>query len=128
MNDEMVIKFDSDNLIYNRYDIIFDDFEKKAYEYEGKKYIFMIHKKNGKAYVNLWGKKLPQHVFENLIEDILKEGDVGRISFSRCQNNYKNLLEETNDIRIYMPESIEEIVCRLKKKHIYNLNRKKEKF
>lgn len=125
MRNNLIVQFDSDNLVYNRYDLIFDSYEKQVYTYEGKQYVFMVHKENGTAYINLWDKKLPQDIFEELINNILASGNVVRVSLIRCKNNYKDLLEETNDIRVPIPCSVKELMGRLKSKHVYNLNREK---
>ena len=125
MNIEVNKKFDSDDLIYNRFDLIFSEYEQFAFEFENEKYNIMIHRDNEKLLINLWGKELSQKCFEKLIEVLFEKYDVRKISVLRCKNNYKGMLEETNDIMLFLPESVDELTRRLQQKHRYNLRREK---
>ncbi len=121
--------YESDNLIYNRYDLIFNSYQVLLYEHAGKTYKIMFHKEGEKAYINLWGKVLPQSLFEQIIESIFeKNEETAKISLLNCGNNYKGFLAASNDIYIYLPQSVEELLSRLKAKHRYNLNREKRLF
>lgn len=125
MKIEINKKFDSDDLIYNRFDLIFYVYEQFMFEWENEKYSIMIHQENDKLYINLWGKELPQKKFEELIDELFVKKDVRTISIIRCRNNYNGMLEETNDIMIFLPQSAEELKSRLQQKHRYNLKREK---
>lgn len=125
MNIEVNKKFDSDDLIYNRFDIIFSEYEQFTFEFENEKYSVMIHQENDKLLVNLWGKELPQKGFEKFINGLFEKKCLRKISILRCKNNYKGMLEETNDIVLFLPESVDELIKRLQQKHRYNLRREK---
>ena len=118
-------KFIADNLIYNRYDLIFPNYEFFIFDWENEKYYIMLHQEKHNMLLNLWGKELPQKGFERLIEVIFQKKDVRRISIIRCRNDYKGMLEETNDIILFLPDSVDELLNRLHQKHRYNLRREK---
>lgn len=120
-----IIKYDSDNLIYNRYDKIFSNYEELIYDYEGDAYKFMLCVQKGRAYINLWGKYLPQELFEQIMSCLLERDDIYRLSLLRCKNNYMELLEKTNDFELDLPKTIDALFNRLKAKHRYNINREK---
>ena len=122
-----IVKFDSDNLIYNRFDLIYpDNVEEFVYEYDEELYSVFSHYDGKKATVNTWGKKLPQAVFSNLIRDIFSKHPEIRYLEIRCAgNNYDGLLIEENDIRINLPETSEELLLRLRGKHRTTIKRMK---
>lgn len=117
--------FDEDNLIYNRFDLIYgNNFEKMEVVYQGKTYSIAIHYNNGRAVLNVWGKKLPQWVFEQLIKNVFRSHiEIRYIEIIQGGNNYQNCLCEGNDIRIIIPKTKQELLQRLKSKHRYNLSR-----
>lgn len=121
------VKYDTDNLIYNRYDLIYKDtYERFCYRFEDKEYVIDAHYEMKKAVINTWGKKFPQYVFETVVNDIFqKHPEIRYIEFNRAGNNYHHLLEQKNDIRVPIPETVEALMMRLKPKHRYNLKRTK---
>lgn len=122
---EDYVRFETDDLIYNRYDIIYSKYDTISYEFQGHVYCIMYHINNKYAYINLWGKELPQALFERIIDRVLNDKNIVRLSLLRCKNDYNNLLEKTNDIILPLPDNIEQLIHRLSAKHRYNLYREK---
>lgn len=117
--------FLADNLIYNRYDLIYDSFFEKTYKYEEYEYVVQIHKDGDTAYLNLWGKEIPAVVFKQLVYDVFEEYyDVKRISIRQSYTKYE-FLKETNDIFIRLPETVVDLLQTLNSKHRCTLRRKK---
>ena len=101
-----IFKFDTDDLIYNRFDIIHpENVVDLFYDYEGYTYKIQVYINDGIAEPNIWGKSLPQNVFESLINDIFKKNDIFAIKITRGRNQYKNFLEKTTDVRVPLPKS-----------------------
>ena len=124
-----MFKFDTDNLIYNRFDIIYNNINVEHFLYtnSGVTYSIDVHYENNKADINVWGKRFPQQIFESAIDDIFdRHPEICRIEIMRAGNDYKHLLSEINDIRIPIPNTIEELLQRLKGKHQYTLKRIKK--
>lgn len=118
-------KFDTDNLIYNRLDLIYPEtFKTKEYFYNQKKYLVLYDIEDGMARVGLWGKKLPQEIFERLIDEVILENNVRCIYLDRVRNNYKNYLEKVNDVRVPLPNSADELLNRLERRNRATIRRK----
>ncbi len=120
-----LVKFEADDLIYNRFDLIYvENVERFSYKLEEREYFIDAHYENSKAVLNVWGKRLPQNFFDNTIEGIFKKhSEIRYIEIKRAGNDYKNLLSKCNDIRISIPKSEEELLQRLKAKHRYTVKR-----
>ena len=123
-----MIQFDSDDLVYNRFDIIYpDDFVEEIYEYNEELYTTLIHIENESAFINVWGKFFPQKVFDLIIESVfLKYPYVLQIVITKAYNNYKDTMYETEDIILQIPNSFDELLNRIKAKHRYNLRRNRK--
>jgi len=120
-----IAKFDSDNLIYNRYDLIFKEkYDKRNYTFDGIDYEIMMHNDDGEVSLNLWGKMLPQPLFEQIIEEIFQDRSVYSIKLNRCQNNYKNYLVDNNDIRVPLSEDPDDILLRVERRDRATIRRK----
>lgn len=119
------IQFDSDNLIYNRFDLIHQG-EYGTYEYrdDDKEYVICAYRNRGVAEVNLWGKVLPQDVFNSMVKELFQSPGVYAISVTRGGNQYFDFLEETNDIRIPLPESFDELMNRAERRDRATIRRK----
>jgi len=118
--------FASDNLIYNRFDLIHPSSILLHYLDEDYEYDISLYMQGYSAYINVWGKILPQKIFETMIDEIFNSyREIKRISVIRGGNGYLDFLQEVNDIYIEIPRSIEELLARLKSKHQYNLRRMK---
>ena len=124
-----LVKYDADDLIYNRFDLIYkDDYERFSYDCEGRKYIIDAHYEGKKAVLNTWGKQFPQHIAETAANEIFqKHHEIRYIAFNRAGNNYRKLLDRKNDIRIPIPKTNVELLARLKPKHRYNLRRSRRR-
>lgn len=120
-----VVSFEEDNLIYNRFDLIYgNDYVKMKMEDQDYIYNISVHVDQEKAMLNIWGKNLPKHVFEQTIENVFnKYANIRYIEVTQGVNDYTGCLCRCKDIRIAMPETIDELLQRLKSKHRYNLNR-----
>jgi hypothetical protein len=119
------VKFDTDNLIYNRYDLIHQNaYNKFSYNNDETEYEIEVCHQNGVAEVNQWGKQLPEQVMSRLVEDIFSSRNVFAIKITRNRNQYKNFLEETNDIRVPLPDSFQELMNRAERRDRATIRRK----
>lgn len=118
--------FESDDLIYNRFDLMYsENVERYLYQYEDKEYAIDVHREYGKAKINIWGKQLPQDLFEKVIEDIFNRfPEIRYLDIKKARNNYCNLLKEENDILISLPKTVEQLLNRINGKSRYTLKRK----
>lgn len=123
-----LFKFEADNLIYNRFDLIYqEDVERFIYDYEDIRYAIDAHYNNSIAEINVWGKSIPLKVFENTITDIFDHhADVRCIEIKKSRNNYHQFLEKSNDIRIPLPETVEQLLQRVRAKHRSAIKRMKK--
>ncbi len=119
--------FQSDNLIYNRFDLRYG-LDIEHFVYKDKSLIYRIdsHCENNVVTINTWGKLFPQWVFEAAIKDIFDRYPESRyIEVGKSGNDYLNMLNEENDIRVPLPKTVEALLCRLSGKHRYTLKRLK---
>lgn len=118
-------KFDTDNLIYNRFDLIYKD-GNHGISYSGSdtEYCLEIHKEGVKAKLNIWGKPLPQNIFEKAIQDVFADKQICAIELTRCGNSYGNFLEEVNDIRVPLPDHFDELMNRAERRDRATIRRK----
>ena len=124
----VMVKFDSDNLIYNRFDLIYDNKNVERFSYQEGDNVFGIdaHYEREKASLNVWGKLFPQEFFEQVIDNIFKRHlEIQEVCIQRARNNYKGLLDECNDIRIPLPETETQFQQRMSHKNRYNIKRTK---
>lgn len=119
--------FEADDLIYNRFDLIYkENVERHVYESGEQKYVIYVHHENGKAQFNIWGKLLPQPLFEHVVDDVFRRHPETRsIEIKSAKNNYDNLLNEGNDIMIFLPETVELLLDKIRAKSRYTLKRQK---
>lgn len=119
--------FDEDNLIYNRFDLIYkNDFEEMEIVYQGQVYSVALHRTGQGGVLNVWGKELPQLVFEQTVEKVFNShADIRYIDIVQSGNDYQGGLRKGVDIRIPLPDTKQELMQRLKAKHRYNLKRQR---
>lgn len=118
-------KYETDDLIYNRFDIIHKkEYIENEYIDKGIKYTIEIYKKDGIAFLNAWGKYYPQQIFEQVIEDVFKDNSIYGIELTRVCNKYAAFLEETNDIRVPLPETLEDLMNRVERRDRATIRRK----
>ena len=116
---------DTDNLIYNRYDLIHADkveylhYTDDIYSYEIQQY-----NNNGVVEFNIWGKTIPLCVLEKAIENAFTKKEVISIKVERGCNQYRSFLEITNDIRVPLPDSFEELMNRAERRDRATIRRK----
>lgn len=122
-----LVEFEADNLIYNRFDLIYkENVEQYIYEFEGKQYIIDAHYDHAEAKINVWGKYFPQYIFEKVIDDIfMKYPQIRFVEVKRSGNNYQQMLYQSNDIYISLPETVDELLERINAKHRNTIKRKK---
>ena len=119
------IVFDSDDNIYNRFDLIRKhDYVEREYISGAEKYLIAAYAENGVAHLNVWGKTFPQSVFENVIADVFNNKKIYAIEITRAGNQYKDFLEQTNDIRVPLPETAEELMNRVERRDRATIRRK----
>lgn len=117
--------YDTDNLIYNRFDLIHNgQYYNISYEYERNVYEIQVHIENGIAELNVWGKLFPQEIFDKLVHDIFVNKAVYAIHIVRGGNNYQDMLETTNDIRISLPIRIDDLMGRVERRDRATIRRK----
>lgn len=118
-------EFDSDNLIYNRFDLIYKEGNHTISFCESDtKYCLDVHKEGTKAKMNIWGKPLPQNIFENAIQNVFEDKQVCAIELTRCGNPYGVFLEEVNDIRVPLPDNFDELMNRAERRDRATIRRK----
>ncbi len=119
-------QFDSDNLIYNRYDIIYPEgFNVCHYNSEGYEYEIMSFSENGISSLNLWGKTIPATLMYRLVSDLFdKNKDICTIEVTRVGNQYQQFLEETNDVRVPLPDTFDELMSRAERRDRATIRRK----
>ena len=121
----MNMQFDTDNLIYNRFDLIHKgDYKSLEYKNGSDEYDIYIHYDDGIAEVNLWGKDLPDEVFSSLVTDAFLDENVYAIKAMRICNQYQQFLEETNDVRVPLPETFDELMNRAERRDRATIRRK----
>lgn len=120
-----LVRFDSEDLIYNRFDIIQPD-KYTTHRYDIKDVVFDIQEYHdeGVSYMNLWGKKFPADVMNRFIEDAFSDIYVYAIELTRCGNQYFDFLEETKDIRVPLPNSFDELLNRAERRDRATIRRK----
>lgn len=120
---------DADNLIYNRFDIIFPD-SYGEFSITRDKDIYRIQfaiDEEGRASLNVWGRKLPTDVFEDAVEYVFDKLNIKEIWINSSRNNYKGQLVKYGDVKILIPDDWGELQGRLGKKGRYNLNRERRR-
>ena len=123
----MIREFLSDDLIYNRFDLIHKrNYEENEYLFQGERYIVQSTIENGNLKLNLWGKILPQELFENIIDDFFyKRADVVSVEVQWAGNNYENQLRKKEHFAVLIGQENPSILARLNAKEKYNIRRKK---
>ena len=119
------VLFDSDNLMYNRFDIIYEEAMDFTQEFEGKEYSVLVHCENGMAKINTWGKSIPGQVMKNIVSGIFENQRVFCIEVTRTDNNFEKFLYEQNDFRVPLPNSVEELLSRVERRDRATIRRKK---
>lgn len=118
-------RFDTDNLIYNRFDLIYDEGNHTvSYDKSGVRYCLDVHTEGIKAWINIWGKPLPQDIFEKAVGDIFADKKICVIELTRCGNPYGGFLEEVNDIRVPLPGDFDELMNRAERRDRATIRRK----
>lgn len=121
-----IAKFDSDDLIYNRFDLIYGT-ENKSFQYSGtdEDYVIKAHCSGTEVTLDIWGKTFPQEIFNKVVADVFSDRTVCSINVVRGGNPYQNFLEATNDIRVPLPGSAEELLGRVERRDRATIQRKK---
>ena len=118
-------RYDADNLIYNRFDIIHaSDYESIRYENNSDEYEVYTHCDDGIAEINLWGKFLPDKIIDLLVNDIFTDKNIFAIEALRIRNQYHQFLEATNDVRVPLPETFDELMDRAERRDRATIRRK----
>lgn len=122
-------EFISNDLIYNRFDLIYKgSYVEKEYCFEGIKYIVQLHIEDDNCKINVWDKYYPQKLFDEVIEDIFMEyPNVLSVEINWGNNNYDNRLIKQVNYRIDFNENGDSIIDRIGSKERKNLRRKKKK-
>lgn len=119
------IKNKSDNLIYNRFDLIHpEQFQTGDYDFEGSNYEIMSYTSGGIRSFNIWGRELPQELFESIIYETFQDDGIYAVQIKRGRNQYKNLLEEVNDICVPLPDTFDELMNRAERRDRATIRRK----
>lgn len=118
--DGQIVRPDAYNLIYNRFDLLYEYIE----EIKIENFKFQIAVLNQKILVNVWGKFFQQDIFDEMINAVLRKyKGAFYIQITKSYNNYKNQLHKTEDIVLYLPQTEDVLFSKLSSKHRYNLNR-----
>lgn len=117
--------FDTDNLIYNRFDLIYKEGNRTiTFCDSDREYCLEVHTEGAKAKVNLWGKPLPQEIFNKAVGELFEDRNICAVELVRCGNPYGGFLEETNDIRIPLPDDFDELMNRAERRDRATIRRK----
>lgn len=120
-----LVRFDTDDLIYNRYDLIHNEgVMTYSYEHNGATYKIQVYAHDGVAEPNIWGKKYPQEIFEQLVNDLFADIDIYAIKVTRGRNQYRKFLQDTEDIRVPLPDDFVELMNRIARKDRATIRRK----
>lgn len=118
-------RFDTDNLIYNRFDLIYKEGNHAiSFCDSDTKYCLDIHTEGVNAKINIWGKLLPQDIFDRAINECFADKQICAIELTRCGNPYGNFLEEINDIRVPLPGEFDELMNRAERRDRATIRRK----
>ncbi len=119
------IRCEADNLIYNRYDIISsNEYECRSYENDEKRYEIMSRVSEGVSELNVWGRDIPTIIIERVVKDIFLDKSIIAIRITRGKHQYLEFLEKTNDIRVPLPETIDELLNRAERRDRATIRRK----
>lgn len=121
--------FEADDLIYNRFDLIYQDGNVEKFQYKMEDEIFEIyaHYKGNRASLNVWGKTFPQEVYNQVIYDVFeKHLKIEFLDIKNSGNNFGNLLEVREDIRVQLPEKEEQLLGRIRGKNRTSIRKKKK--
>lgn len=120
-----LVRFDTDNLIYNRFDLIYKEGNHTiSYCDSDANYCLDIHTEGTNAKINIWGKPLPQEIFDKAVWDVFSDQRICAIELTRCKNPYGGFLEEVNDIRVPLPGDFEELMNRAERRDRATIRRK----
>lgn len=118
-------RFDTDDLIYNRFDLIYKEGNDTITFCErDTKYCLDIHTEGEKAKINIWGKPLPQDIFDKAVKEVFADKQICAIELTRCGNPYGDFLEEVNDIRVPLPDDFDELMNRAERRDRATIRRK----
>lgn len=118
-------RFDSDNLIYNRFDLIYKEgIHTISLCNADIQYCLEMHVESEKAKLNIWGKPLPQDIFDQAVEKVFTDRKICAIELTRCGNPYESFLEETNDIRVPLPGDFDGLMNRAERRDRATIRRK----
>ncbi len=122
-----IVKFEEDNLIYNRFDVIYGNaFMEMEFQYQEYVYPIALHRDGEKAFMNVWGKVFPQYVFDQAVERVFRICDETRyIEITQGGNNYRECLCRNNDYRIKIPATENDLLQRINSKSRNTLKRKR---
>jgi hypothetical protein len=121
-----IVEFESDDLIYNRFDVIYGSGVKKfEVDFENKRYCLAAYVEEAIAKINIWGKDIPEVVLEQVMDAIFKDESVYGVEITRTVHNYKDFLYKTNDFRVPLPDSAEQLLGRVERRDRATIKRKK---
>lgn len=121
--------FFSNDLIYNRYDLIYpDSYIEKEFFFGGEKYRVQFHFETGNCKMNLWAKCLPQEIFDKIVQEIFQGyPEIVGIETRWAGNNYQEQLQEAYNYIIRLNGDTPLLCSRINAKERYNIKRKKKR-
>lgn len=130
MIDKMVDAINSENLIYNRFDLIHKEEPRniktfKTY-YAGIEYKIELYSHGRIVDINIWGKDVPEPVIDRIREYIENShAETCAIYVQRGCFNYDGTLMKGSECVLSLPATEEELLGRLSKKERYNIRRER---
>ena len=116
------MEISSDDLIYNRFDIIYpNEYEEYKEMYKEKEYIIQMHLDNHVAELNLWGRNIPDDVVEHAMsywENTYP--DIYYFKITRALDNIRGALVKGNEYILDLTDK-NELMNRLKGKERHNI-------
>lgn len=121
------VKFESDDLILNRYDLHNAEYDQYSFESEaGEVYEIAFHLFGKVLYINVWGKTIPEKIMDAVVNVAYdRYPEALRIRIIRMRNNYRDQLDESTELVLYLPNTEQELMDRMKHNGRYNFLKKK---
>ena len=92
--------------IRTEHEHLIKDYETLTFDEQDNQYKITVHYEGSQAWLNVWGKRYPQPIFEQAIREVFSNPLIHSIHIERGRNPFFHFLQETNDIRCSHPEYV----------------------
>lgn len=110
---------EADDLIYNRFDLIYPfEYSENAITNNNYTYKYQLYVKEQMAELNLWGKEIQEELLQDIIHKVFDDdANIIGIKATGYFSNYEKMLIKGSQTIIHLPESIEALNTRIRRKH-----------